>query len=246
MEAAMITLYGIGEGFGLPEISPYVMKTEVQLRMAGLAYEKRVGAREDSPRGQLPYVDVDGARVSDSTFIRGYLERAFGLDFDEGLTPEQRATAWAVERMMENHFGWVVGAERWLSPENFAKGPAHFFDGAPEGVREAVQDQVRANIYAVGIGRHAQVEQVALGVRSLAAVAAILGDKPFLFGRRPCGADATVFALLAATLTPFFSGELRRRAEGFGTLVAYVDRLMARFYPEFDWDLGAVRAPVAA
>jgi len=242
----MITLYGIGEGFGLPEISPYVMKTEVQLRMAGLAYEKRVGAREDSPKGQLPYIDVDGARVSDSTFIRGYLERAFGLDFDEGLTPEQRATAWAVERMMENHFGWVNAAERWLVPENFAKGPAHFFDGAPPGVREAVQAQVRANIQAVGIGRHAHVEQVALGVRSLAAVAAILGDKPFLFGRRPCGADATVFALLAATLTPFFSGELRRRAEGFGTLVAYVDRLMARFYPEFEWDLGAVRAPVAA
>ncbi|MFN3583492.1 glutathione S-transferase family protein [Phenylobacterium sp.] len=242
----MITLYGIGEGFGLPEISPYVMKTEVQLRMAGLAYEKRTGAREDSPKGQLPYIDVAGARVSDSTFIRGYLERAFGLDFDEGLTPEERATAWAVERMMENHFGWVNAAERWLSPENFAKGPAHFFDGAPEGVREAAQAQVRANIRAVGIGRHAHVEQVALGVRSLAAVAALLGDKPFLFGRRPCGADATVFALLAATLTPFFSGELRRRAEGFGTLVAYVDRLMARFYPEFEWDLGAVRAPVAA
>lgn len=242
----MITLYGIGEGFGLPEISPYVMKTEVQLRMAGLPYEKRRGDREGSPKGQLPYIDVDGVRVADSTFIRGYLERTFDVDFDEGLTAEQRATAWAVERMMENHFGWVTGAERWLIPENFAKGPAHFFDGAPDGVREAVQAQVRANIHAVGIGRHAHVEQVALGVRSLAAVAALLGDKPFLFGRRPCGADATVFALLAAALTPFFSGELRRRAEGFGTLVAYVDRLMARFYPEFEWDLGASCEPVAA
>ena len=35
--------------------------------------------------------------------------------------------------------------------------------------------------------------------------------------------------------------------EGFGTLVAYVDRLMARFYPEFEWDLDAgVRRPIAA
>ena len=41
----MIILYGAGEGFGLPEISPYVTKTEVQLRMAGLPYEKRVGRR---------------------------------------------------------------------------------------------------------------------------------------------------------------------------------------------------------
>jgi glutathione S-transferase len=243
----MITLYGAGPGFGLPEISPYVTKTEVQLKMAGLPYVKVRGTREDAPKGQVPYIDADGVRIGDSTFIRGFIERTYGLDFDEGLEPGQRATAWAIERMLENHFGWVQASERWLDPENFAKGPAHFFDGAPEGVREAVQEQVRANIHAVGIGRHTELEKVALGVRSLAAVAAILEDKPFLFGARPCGADATVFALLAATLTPYFDGELKRRAEGFGTLVAYVDRLMARFYPEFEWDLEEpVRRRVAA
>ena len=245
-EVEMITLYGAGEGFGLPEISPYVMKTEVQLKMAGLPYAKALGRREDSPKGQVPFIDSDGARIADSTFIRGYLERTYGLDFDEGLTPEQRATAWAIERMMENHFNWVSAQARWMDPVNFAKGPAHFFDGAPEGVRDAVQGEVQRRIQGA-IGRHSELEMVALGVRSLAAVAAILGDKPFLFGRRPCGADATVFALLAGVLTPYFDSELKRRTEGFGTLVAYVDRLMAQFYPEFEWDLEAsLRQPVAA
>jgi glutathione S-transferase len=228
------------------------MKTEVQLKMAGLAYEKRRGAREEAPKGQVPFID-DGdeaaarVRIGDSTFIRGYLERTYGLDFDEGLTARERAEAWAIERMMENHFSWAMTQSRWLDPENFARGPAHFFDGAPAGAREAVQEQVRQNVLAVGIGRHSELEIVALGVRSLAAVAAILEDKPFLFGRRPCGADATVFALLAAILTPFFPSELKRRCEGFGTLVAYVDRLMAQFYPEFEWDVEArTRRPVAA
>ena len=36
----MITVYGFGAGFGLPEISPFVTKTEVQLKMAGLGYVK--------------------------------------------------------------------------------------------------------------------------------------------------------------------------------------------------------------
>jgi glutathione S-transferase len=242
----MITLYGAGEGFGLPEISPYVCKTEVQLKMAGLAYEKAKGRREDSPKGQVPFIDADGVRIADSTFIRAYLERTYGIDFDEGLDATQRATAWALERMMENHFGWVSAQARWLDPVNFAKGPARFFEGAPEGVSEAVQSEVSKRIQGA-VGRHGELEMVALGVRSLAAVAAILGDKPYLFGRRPCGADATVFALLAGVLTPYFDSELKRRTEGYGTLVAYVDRLMAQFYPEFEWDLEAsVREPVAA
>ena len=46
----MITLYGFGAGFGLPEISPFVTKTEIQLKMAGLAYRKERAKPPASPR----------------------------------------------------------------------------------------------------------------------------------------------------------------------------------------------------
>ncbi|MDB5477182.1 MAG: glutathione S-transferase family protein [Phenylobacterium sp.] len=235
----MITLYGAGEGFGLPEISPYVMKTEVQLKMAGLAYRKVQGRREDSPKGQLPYIDLGGKRVADSTFIRGYLERSFGLDLDAGLDTRGRAEAWAIERMVENQLNWVAAHAIWLDADNFAKGPAHFFDDAPEGVAEAirrdVQQKVRETVFVVGVGRHSEPEIVALGLRSLAALSAILGDSRYLMGDRPCGADATMFGMLAYVLTPFFDSELRRQAEAFGNLTAYVERMMAEFYPAFAW-----------
>ena len=52
----MITLYGFGAGFGLPEISPFVTKTEVQLKMAGLAYRKEKAMPPASPKGQLPFI----------------------------------------------------------------------------------------------------------------------------------------------------------------------------------------------
>jgi len=235
----MITLYAIGEGFGLPEISPYVTKTEVQLKMAGVPYRKVRGRREDSPKGQLPYIEAEGEQIADSTFIRGFLERTYGLDLDAGLDARQRGEAWAIERMLENHFSWVGMHARWLIADNFAKGPAQFFGGLPDGVREAVrrdaQERIRGTVFAVGIGRHSEAEIVALGMRSLAALSAILGERRYLMGDRPCGADATCFGLLAFALTPFFDGELRRQAEGFANLVAYVDRMMAEFYPEFRW-----------
>jgi glutathione S-transferase len=133
----------------------------------------------------------------------------------------------------------VVVNTRWLDADNFAKGPAHFFDTAPQDIRQALsrdaQERVRQTVFAVGVGRHSEAEVVALGLRSLAALSVILGEQRYLMGDRPCGADATVFGALAGILTPFFDSELRRQAEAFGNLTAYVERMMAEFYPEFAW-----------
>jgi glutathione S-transferase len=247
----MITLYGFGPGFSLPEISPYVTKTEVQLKMAGLGYEKAAGRPDRSPKGQLPFIDDDGEMVADSTFIRAHLEAKYGVDLDGGLDAGQRAQAWAIERMIENHLGWCMIHSRWVLKANFDKGPAHFFDGAPEGMRDQLRQevyrQVNANVRAVGIGRHADEEIADLGEKSLDALARLLGDKPFMMGDEPSGVDAVMFGMLAAMLTPYFDSPLRRRAERFETLVAYANRMMARFYPDFGWTgAGAPAARAAA
>ena len=154
-------------------ISEMTILTALRTAATSAMAAKALARPEHSPKGQVPFIDINGAKVADSTFIRAFLERTYGLDFDEGLDGVQRAQAWAIERMMENHFGWTMIAERWLCPANFAKGPAHFFDGAPEGVREMVQNEVRNNIRAVGVGRHTDLEIVALAVNSLAAVSAM-------------------------------------------------------------------------
>ncbi len=74
-----------------------------------------------------------------------------------------------------------------------------------------------------------------LGTRSLSALSLLLADKPYLMGDRACGLDATVFGALAGLLTPFFDSPLRRRALTFTNLVAYVDRLMTDYYPDYPW-----------
>lgn len=235
----MIILHGAGAGFGLPEISPYVTKAEVQLQMAGLSYQKTQAMPDQSPKGQIPFIR-DGAEViADSTFIRAYLEEKYSFDLDEGLSPRQRAEAWAIERMLENHFSWAVAYTRWLLPENFAKGPAHFFDFAPEEAREALRAEVVSRVTdtvrAVGIGRHTHDEIIALGDRSLLALSELLGRQRYLFGDRPVGVDATAFGLLAAVLTPFFPSQLRDRVLEYPNLVAYVERMMRLHYPDHAW-----------
>ncbi len=148
----MITLYGFGTGFGLPEISPFVTKTEVQLKMAGLAYRKERAMPPASPKGQLPFIEDEGVAVADSTFIRAHIERKYGFDFDNGLDRAERAQAWAFERMIEHHVYWGMVGARWVDPENFAKGPAHFFDGAPEHRREKLREDAQ---FRVADGRQA-------------------------------------------------------------------------------------------
>src|SRR6478672_9768843 len=235
----MITLYGFGPGFGLPEISPFVTKTEVQLKMAALDYCKDRATPAASPKGQLPYIVDEGERIADSTFIRAHIEGKYGFDFDAGLSLAERAQAWAFERMIEHHVYWALVGARWVDPVNFAKGPAHFFDGAPEHSREKLREdaqfRVAENYLLSGLGRHAPDDDVDLAVRSLFALSVQLGDKAYLMGNKPCGVDATAFGALAGILTPFFESKLRERAEEFANLTAYVDRMMGEYYPEFAW-----------
>jgi glutathione S-transferase len=235
----MITLYGCGPGFGLPETSPYVTKTEVQLRLAGLAYRRERAGPDRSPKGQLPFIDDAGELVADSHFIRLHLERKYGLDLDCGLSAAERAQAWALERMLENHLGWILAADRWLDDANFARGPAIYFADILEPMRAEVCREVRQEVadrfQAVGLARHTPEEIFGLAVRSLQALSATLGARPYLLGEQPCGTDATAFAFTAGLLTPWFDGPLRQAALRLPNLVAYVERMMVRFYPDFAW-----------
>lgn len=246
----MIVLSGGGANFGLPEISPYVTKTEVQLRMAGLAYEKQQAHPATGPKGQIPFINDDGSLIGDSAFIRMHLEREYGVDFDAGLSPLERATALAIELAVDRELAPAMTWFRWMVPANFAKGPARFFDFVPAEQREAVRadvlERVGASFVARGVGRHSPAEIAALAVRSLDAIELFIGDKPYLMGDEPCGADAFVFATLAGAMTPYFDTPVRDAAVSRPRLVAYVTRMMDRFYPEFEWDAGITPAQQAA
>lgn len=231
----MITLQGFGPAFGLPDPSPFVTKVEVLLKMAGLPYVVDTAGFGKAPKGKLPYIVDDDETIGDSTFIRWHLERKYGLDLDRGLDAEQRAVAWAFEKMLEEHLYFAVLHTRWVDDANFDKGPRNILRMIPAPIRPFVipliRRQVRRALHGQGMGRHAPEEIVLLGTRSIEATADFLAAKPFLMGAEPTAVDATAFAFVAGALCPVFETELRTAAERRDNLKRYVGRMTARFYP---------------
>src|SRR5579872_572758 len=189
----MITLYGFGPLGDLPDPSPFVMKAQVLLKMAKLPFEVDTTGFRKAPKGKLPYIDDAGERIADSTFIRWHLEKKYRIDLDQTLAVEQRATAWAFEKMAEDNCYWANVYWRWMDDANFAKGPAMFFRTIPALIRPIViamvRRKVRNALYAEGMGRHSPEDITALGVRSIEAMTDYLASKPFFMGNEPTGID---------------------------------------------------------
>ena len=234
----MITLHTFGPNFGLPDPSPFVTKAEMLLKMSGQPYRTDTEGFGKAPKGKLPYIEDDGARIADSTFIRWHLEKKYQIDFDRGLTADERATAWAFEKMAEDHLYWALLHARWMDDANFAKGPIVFFRKVPAPVRPIVVAMIRRHVrkalHAHGMGRHSPAEITALATRAIDAIAEYLGPKPFFMGAEPTGADATMFAFTANVLCPIFETPIRTAAERHDNLKRYVGRMTACFYPDLE------------
>lgn len=233
----MITLYTFGPMFGIPDPSPFCMKGQVLLKMSKLDYQTATADLRKAPKKKAPYLEDQGKIIADSTFIRKYLEQTYDIDFDPGLSPAEKGVAWAFEKLCEDNLYWAVVYSRWMIDENFDIGPRNFFEIVPAVVRPAVRTmvrrQVRRDLKGQGMGRHSSKEIDELVNDGLNSIAAFLGDKPYLMGAQPCGADAFVFSLLTGLMCDWFDTPMRKAALGHENLVAYRDRLMAQYFPEF-------------
>ena len=233
----MIILYGFGPAMGLPEISPFVTKAHILLQMAGLPYESstNIGGFLKAPKGKAPYIRDGDVVVSDSTFIRFYIEKKTGFDFDKGLSAAQKATGWAFERMCEEHLYWLILDARWLNAANYRAGPAEIFKALPAPARPVVgaftRRTMRKTLHLQGLGRHDAASRLELAKRDFFAISDLLAEKPYLFGDEPSGADASVGAFVIGGLAKATVAPLRDAAESRPNLVAYGARMLERFFP---------------
>ena len=231
----MIKLYQFAPAFGLPNMSPFCMKVETYLRMAGLPYEcPRKADIFKSPKGKMPYIDDNGKVLADSTFIVDYLKATYGDKLDAKLTARQRALGVVIQRTFEESLYWPVVYSRWIEDVGFNTVKEAAFAKLGFPMRQLIpvfaRRGLRKQLHAQGTGRHSRDDIYAIGCRDVTALSELLGDQAFYLGDEPTSVDATAYAFLANLLWAPIDLPIRAHAQKLPNLEAYCQRMKARYY----------------
>jgi len=105
--------------------------------------------------------------------------------------------------------------------------------------RIALRRMNAARLRGHGLGRLSRAKIAKLASCDIDSLATLFGDKPYLMGSRPSGADATVFGMVASILTPPLNSPLRATMGKHANLVKYRDSLMREYFPQFSNHLAA-------
>jgi glutathione S-transferase len=231
-----IKLFQFPRMFGIPNVSPFCCKLETWLRIAGVPYEVvDTPDPRKGPKGKLPFIEDAGVRIADTSLIVDHLVRTRGVDPDARLNPSQRAIALLVQRTLEEHYAFVLAYTHFVRDEGWQHTPDRF-DSLPAIVRPLVRSMVRARVkkmlWKQGVLRYSHEEIVESARRDWSAVLTVMCDGPFFFGDEPTGVDAIVFGALATSVLTPIESPIRDYLRSQPALVAYADRVHARFFPE--------------
>lgn len=223
--------------FAVPNLSPFCCKLETWLRMTGIAYEIVDTPRpHNSPKGKLPFIEDAGVLIGDSSLIIDHLVKTRGVDPDVHLTEAQRATALLVQRVVEEHYAFIVLYTHFIRPDGWRHTHA-IFDAVPGFIRPLVVRIVRGRmkrlLWSQGVSRHTDEDIMEFAIRDWRAVLAFMSDGPFFFGDRPSSVDAIVFGALATTVLTAIQSPIRTFLLAQPRAIAHVQEMRARLFPEF-------------
>lgn len=233
----MITLYGFGPAFGVPDPSSFVLKVDAYLRMCGLEFtvHNDFSNLKKSPKGKLPFIHVSGSQISDSEAIIAELDARNDRPLDKWLNEEQRAWSRLTIKSLDENLYWCLVYSRWINADGWQRTQAALFGGLPPLVNrivpKLVQRNVRNNLNKQGTGLHSEEEILAIADDALESLSIILGDKPYFMGDEVCNLDATAFGVLCQLLLANDDCMISPAARRHSNLVAYCERVANRYYP---------------
>lgn len=233
----MIQLHQFFPAWSLPSGSSFCLKVETYLRMTGLDYKVvSVAVPRKSPTGKLPFITDGNQTIADSRLIIKYLKQTYGDTVDGRLTTQERASAHALSRLIEESLYFAVLYSRWIDENGWAAVRPVFFGALPWPVRAILPGRVRANVRrdltGQGTARLTPDEIYANARDDLRVLSDSLGEKSYFMGENPVSLDASAYGLLAQILFVPIETQLKADLKSFGNLTAYCERIRNSFFAE--------------
>ena len=227
-----------GRPWGMPNMSPFCIKLETYLRVSETEHTVAAAQFSKTPRGKVPYIELDGTVVADSQHVIAELEGRAAKPLDAGLSDVDRAIGRMIRRTLEEAAYFIGVRLRWTEDAGWAlfapelkkllPGPARLF--APPLIR----GKVKKMLLAQGTGRHTLDEVSQMLVDDWAAIATILGDRPFVLGDQVRTVDCTVFGFLEAVLGFPNPNAAQQGVAAHANLVAYRKRFRDRWWKDLE------------
>ena len=222
-----------GRSWGMPNLSPFCTKLETYLRMADVPHKLAPMKLGQMPKGKIPYVHMDDKFMGDSLLIIEELERRLGDQaLDAGLAPREAALARLARRTLEEATYFIGVFVRWQMEEGWVAMRGEFRKQVPAIVLPLIRRSQKKKLHMQGTGRHTAEELMAMGADDFAAIAELLGDKPFFLGDKPRTVDATVFAFAEAILGFPVDSPFRAAVASHANLGAYRQRIRGRWFKD--------------
>lgn len=225
-----LRVFTFSPDWGLPTVGPFALKLLAWLELAGIPYEQVI---EDDPRKgpkkKNPWIELDGELIGDTEVIIEVLSRRHHVSLDDGLSAEQKAAGHAWCRAFEEHLHQVLEWELFVHPAGAAYMRQFLASKMPPVLGPIAftmfRSHLRKQLYARGIARHSPDIVAAKGRADIDALAAFLGDRPFLLGDRPRSADAALFGQLAPMVCWPMATPVAAHARSLAPIAAYCDRM---------------------
>lgn len=236
----MIKLYSFGPAFNLADPSPFVVKVDLHLRANRIEFESIPSTNnlQKSPKGKLPFIDDNGTIIADSGFIIKHLKQQHNADIDSWLDEQQKATAYLINKSLEENFYWSIVHSRWIDKETWPIVREKFFGSMPFPLNKIVPivayQRVNRNIKGHGLGLHSSEEIMSITKDSLTNLSTLLGDKNFFFDKRISSLDICVYAMISNLTQSSIDNKMSRMAREFENLVSFTQRIKNEYYPELD------------
>jgi glutathione S-transferase len=234
----MITLYGFGPNFGMPDASAFVLKVDCYLRAVGIDFET-VGGFDNmkrAPKGKLPYITDGEKTIADSAFIIDYLKETYGDTLDQDLTAEQKSIAHVIGKTLDENLYFCVVWSRWVDELGWPTAKKEFFDAMPVPIKYILptiaQRGVKKALHEQGIGRHSRDEILAIAKKDLDAMSELLGTKSYFLLNKVTTLDVTAYGHLAQLILADMDSDFNDQARSYPNLVDFCNRMKAQYYPE--------------